>query len=200
MQRDQIFLLSPASSSGKRAALLYNDGATFALARKVRTAAGAPLGEVFSFLSGLYFRGKLAYAEGFARPPKGVRAIHIITPTDGLSGPGTMTTLADLRRFGAVGIDAKDPRYRIPLEKSSRVLAKKAGEQCDVILLGSVATDKYIEVLQPVFGDRLLFPAEFVGHGDMYRGGLMLRRAASGEELTYVPVSDPSRLGKRPGR
>lgn len=179
---------------------MYNDRAAFPVARKVRTAAGAPLGEVFSFLSGLYFRGKLSYATTFARPPRGERGVHIITATDGLCGPGTMTTLADLRRFGEVDIDAKESRYRIPLETSARSVAKKIGVRCDVVLLGSVATDKYVAVLQPIFGDRLLFPTEFVGHGDMYRGGLLLRRAASGEELTYVPVSDPSRLTKRNSR
>ena len=35
---------------------------------------GAPIGEVFSFLSSLYFRGKLTYAQRFAAPPTGVPA------------------------------------------------------------------------------------------------------------------------------
>ncbi|HXG69909.1 MAG TPA: hypothetical protein VNJ04_04765 [Gemmatimonadaceae bacterium] len=192
-----IFLLSPASSGGKRAGLVYNDTADFALALKVRTAAGAPLGEVFSFLSGLYFRGKLAYAREFARPPNNVSGVHIITPTDGLSDPDRPITLSDLRRFADVAIDAKEPRYRLPLEGSARGLAEAIGSHCDVVLLGSVATDKYVEVLGPVFGERLLFPIDFVGQGDMYRGGLMLRRVASGKELEYVAVSDSARRGKR---
>ena len=29
----------------------------------------------------------------------------------------------------------------------------------------------------------------------MARGGLLLQRAASGKELTYIPVADPARLG-----
>jgi len=192
-----IFLLSPASSAGKRAGLVYNDSAEFALALKVRSAAGAPLGEVFSFLSGLYFRGKLTYAREFARPPNGVSGIHIITPTDGLSDAERPISLADLKRFAEVAIDAKEPRYRLPLERSARALAGAVGNRCDVVLLGSVATDKYVEVLEPIFGERLLFPVDFVGQGDMYRGGLMLRRVASGKELDYVPVSDSARQGKQ---
>jgi len=68
------------------------------------------------------------------------------------------------------------------------------------VLLGSVATGKYVEALSPVFGERLVFPREFVGHGDMARGGMLLQRAASGEEFSYLPVSDPSRMGLRANR
>src|SRR4051812_32540072 len=62
----KLFILSPAHCGGKRASFLFNDRANFELARKLRTPAGATLGETFSFLSGLYFRGKLAYARRFA--------------------------------------------------------------------------------------------------------------------------------------
>jgi hypothetical protein len=196
MQRRRIFLLSPASCGGKRAALLYNEDATFAVAQKVRSPSGAPLGEVFSFLSGLYFRGKLAYATAFQKPPERVGGIHIITPTDGLLAPGAMVNLGDLDRFAAVPIEADEPRYRIPLERDARSLATLIGPRCDVVLLGSVATGKYVDVLAPVFGSSLVFPEEFVGHGDMARGGMLLKRAESGAEFGYLPVSDPSRLGK----
>jgi hypothetical protein len=67
-----------------------------------------------------------------------------------------------------------------------------------VVLLGSVASAKYVDVLEPIFGERLLFPREFVGHGDMARGGMLLQRAESGVELTYIPVSHPTRLGLKP--
>ncbi|HEY2931322.1 MAG TPA: hypothetical protein VGK99_06200 [Acidobacteriota bacterium] len=53
-------------------------------------------------------------------------------------------------------------------------------------------------MLLSVFGERLLFPAEFLGRGDMSRGGLMLRCARSGSELTYVAVSGAVRNGPRP--
>ena len=159
-----------------------------------------PLGDVFSFLSGLYFRGKVTYARAFQNPPSRASGIHIITPTDGLASPGLMITLADLERFATVPIDADDSRYRVPLEDDARKLAEEIGPRCEVVLLGSVATGKYIDVLLPILGDRLLFPREFLGHGDMARGGMLLKRAASGIELDYIPVSDPSRLGNRPTR
>jgi hypothetical protein len=198
VQQRRIFLLSPASCGGKRAALLFNEKADFAIAQRVRSEEGAPLGEVFSFLSGLYFRGKLNYARAFENPPpRRASGVHIITPTDGLCSPGMMVTLDDLDRFATVPIEADESRYRVPLEHDVVRLADKIGPRCEVVLLGSVATGKYVDVLLPVFGERLVFPKEFVGHGDMARGGMLLQRAASGKELSYIPVSDPSRLGIR---
>ena len=198
MRRRQIFLLSPASCGGKRAALLFNDRAEFDIAKRVRSEEGAPLGEVFSFLSGLYFRGKITYARMFENPPpRRASGVHIITPTDGLCSPYVIVTLKDLERFATVPIEAEESRYRWPLERDAKKLAEKIGPKCDVVLLGSVATGKYVDVLQPILGERLLFPQEFVGHGDMARGGILLQRAASGIELTYIPVSNPSRLGIR---
>lgn len=198
MQQRRIFLLSPASCGGKRAALLFNDRAEFDIAKRVRTEPGVPLGEVFSFLSGLYFRGKLTYARAFENPPpRRASGIHIITPTDGLCSPGSLVTLKDLERYATVPIDAEESRYRMPLAQDALRLSEKVGPKCDVVLLGSVATGKYVDVLAPIFGPRLLFPKEFVGHGDMARGGMLLRRAASDVELSYIHVSDPSRLGSR---
>lgn len=192
-------MLSPASSSGKRAELLFNDQAEFDIARRVRSTAGAPLGEVFSFLSGLYFRGKLTYSRAFANAPEGLASgIHIITPTDGLSTPDAPITLKDLERFASLPIDAEETRYRVPLERDAARLAEAVGPGCEVVLLGSVATRKYVDVLEPIFGERLVFPIEFLGHGDMARGGMLLKRVTSGVELAYIPVSDPLRLRKWP--
>lgn len=198
MEQRRIFLLSPASCGGKRAALLFNNRTEFDIAKRVRAQPGAPLGDVFSFLSGLYFRGKLAYALEFQNPPpRRAPGIQIITPSDGLYSPGSLITLRDLERFATVSIDADESRYRYPLERDAGKIADRIGPRCQVVLLGSIATGKYIDVLLPIFGERLCFPKEFVGHGDMARGGLLLQRAASGIELTYIPVSDPSRLGVR---
>jgi hypothetical protein len=196
--KSRIFLLSPASSSGKRASLLFNARADFTLAQRVRSESGAPLGEVFSFLSGLYFRGKLTYARAFENPPSAVTSgIHIITPSDGLCSPDLMVTLEDLEAFAGVPIDVDESRYRLPLERNVVALAEQLGHDCEVVLLGSVATGKYVDVLHPILGDRLLFPQEFLGHGDMARGAMMLKRASAGVELTYIPVSDPLRLETR---
>ena len=198
MSHRRIFLLSPAHCGGKRAAILLNERATFPLAQRLHSSSGVMLGEAFSFLSGLYFRGKITYARMFENPPpRRASGVHIITPTDGLCSPYVIVTLKDLERFATVPIEAEESRYRWPLERDAKKLADEIGPKCDVVLLGSVATGKYVDVLQPIFGDRLLFPQEFVGHGDMARGGILLQRAASGVELTYIPVSNPSRLGIR---
>ena len=66
------------------------------------------------------------------------------------------------------------------------------------MLLGSIATGKYVDPLLEVFRDRLVFPETFVGRGDMSRGGVLLRAARSGEELSYRPIAGAIRHGKRP--
>ena len=196
----RIFLLSPAHCGGQRAQLVMSERASFDLAQRVRVGAGAPLGEVFSFLSGLYFRGKLAYARAFARPPDGRAGVFVITPTDGLRPADEPVDVARLRRFATVDIEGDDPRYREPLDRDARRLARRIGARGEVVLLGSIATGKYIDPLLAVLGERLRFPAEFVGRGDMSRGGLLLRCARTGAELTYVGVRDVVRRGPRPPR
>ena len=193
----RIFLLSPADSSGKRARLLEDSDVD--LARRLRARSGAPLGEVFSFVSSLYFRGKLAYGRAFARPPAGVAGVHVITPCDGLLPPETEVRLADLRRFAGVPIDPDEGRYRRPLLRDLAALAA-ASPSAEVVLLGSIASAKYVDLLRSVLAGRLLFPVEFVGRGDMSRGGLMLRCVASAEELRYLPIDGAVRRGPRPPR
>jgi hypothetical protein len=185
--------------------MIMSERAAFALAVQLRTEGGAPIGDVFAFLSGLYFRGKLAYGRAFARPPDPASSlsgagVFVITPTAGLRSVDTPVTLGALRAFAAVDIAADDPRYRKPLDTSARAIAEDIGPDCDVVLLGSIASPKYVDVLQTIFGNRLLFPAEFVGRGDMSRGGLLLRSVDSGEELRYIPVAGAVRTGPRPPR
>ena len=195
----RVFLLSPAHCGGKRAGYLFNDDATFDLARRVRAPGGVPLADVFSFVSGLYFRGKVAYARAFGRPPAGLSGAMVITTDRGLLPADTTVTLADLRDMGCVDIDTGERRYRRPLARDVKALAM-ADAGCEFVLLGSVATGKYVDVLLETLGERLLFPAEFVGRGDMSRGGLMLRRAEERRELAYVPVAGAVRHGTRPPR
>ena len=198
----RIFLLSPANCGGRRAQLLLSDRAQFDLAGRLR-AAGAPLGEVFSFVCGLYFRGKLAYAQQYACVgddlDQGIvgGGVFVITPGAGLRAPETIVTRDAIERFSRVDVSVDEPGYRRPLEAGARLLASAAPE-ADVVLLGSVATPKYLDVLSGVFGSRLLFPAAFVGRGDMSRGGLMLRHVQSGVELDYVSVAGAVRRGPRP--
>jgi hypothetical protein len=195
--RPRIFLLSPASANGERAKMTLRDEASFDLAVRLRQE-GAPIGEVFSFISGLYFRGKLAYSEKFASPPGDLPGALTITADRGLVPLHTKITTGDLRASAEVAIDLTEPRFVRPFERDARRLAEEAGPECDIILLGSVATAKYVEPLQGIFGDRLLFPAEFAGRGDMSRGGLMLRCARDGVELSYVAVRGAARHGPRP--
>ena len=70
----------------------------------------------------------------------------------------TSVGIADLREFGRVEIHPADPRYRVPLERSLAALA--AHRDMDVVLLGSVATGKYVDVLLEALGERLLLPGD----------------------------------------
>jgi hypothetical protein len=199
----RIFLLSPANCSGRRASQVISERASFPLANRLRSVDGAPLGELFAFMSGLYFRGKLAYARRFANPPDPgdplvAGGILVITPNAGLRGAEVAVTRASIQAFAGEPIDLTNERYARPLERSAKTLRATVGAECEVVLLGSVASGKYVDVLQPVFGDRLLFPSSFVGRGDMSRGGLMLRCADSGDELEYVPIAGAVRHGPRP--
>ena len=199
----RVFLLSPANLGGLRARLVMSEAAKFALAEQLRTSQGAALGDVFSFVSGLYFRGKLAYARRFSRPPDPgdpitAGGVLVITPNAGLRAADVFVTVRSLRAFAGEPIDIDNPRYRRPLERSARSLAESIGPDCDVVLLGSIASGKYVEVLLPIFAERLLFPSSFVGRGDMSRGGLMLRCVDSGLELDYMPIAGAVRQGKRP--
>ena len=194
----RVFILSPASCAGQRARLVFNEGARFDLAVRLRSPEGAALGDVFSFLSGLYFRGKLAYARAFAAPPPGVAGVLVITPNEGLLTSEELVTVARLRRFARVSIDASEARYRRPLARQARALAATLGSDCEVVLLGSIATGKYVDILGKAFGDRLRFPGDFVGRGDMSRGGLLLRCVREGRELAYRPVAGGNLHGKRP--
>jgi|SRR5690242_3571951 len=196
--QQRIFLLSPAYAGGRRAQMILSERAQFELAKKLRSKNGATIAEVFTFLSGLYFRGKIAYAHAFACSTKKECGVFVITPTRGLIDATSLITLSDLREFAAVDIDERNPRYRKPLEKSVRNLRNKLSTDCDVILLGSIATGKYVDVFLKHFGERLRFPADFVGRGDMSRGGLMLRCAADRTELRYVSVAGAVLNGKRP--
>jgi hypothetical protein len=185
--------------------MVMSPTATFALAARLRSPEGAPLGDLFSFMSGLYFRGKLTYARRFACPlepdnPIVGGGIHVITANAGLRSPDTLVTQAAVRAFGKGDIDADNAAYRRPLEASARALLAEIGPECDVVLLGSIASPKYVDILTGIFGRRLRFPIAFVGRGDMSRGGLLLRHASDGVELDYVPVLGATRHGARPAK
>jgi hypothetical protein len=187
-----VFLLSPAHCGGRRARMLLDGRGAFALAAQLRQA-GAEIGDVFTFLSGLYFRGKLSYGRAFGRP-------LLIVPGRGLIPPDTVVTVEDLRAIAEIGVALEEPRFTEPLTRDAEDLAASLDEAAAVVLLGSIATGKYIDVIESHLGGRLRFPSEFVGRGDMSRGGLLLRCVRAGEELTYVGIPGATRHGKRPPR
>jgi len=197
MASHHVFLLSPASCHGKRARMLLREGAASDLALRLRNG-GAPLADVFSFLSALYFRGKIAYARTFASPPAGAPGIGVITSSRGFVDPDCVLTTLDLEEFARTDIGMDSPAYLDALSASARALADAVGPDTRVVLLGSIATAKYVDPLRDVFGRRLVFPIEFVGRGDMSRGGLMLRCVEDRRELAYVPVDNVPRHGARP--
>ena len=195
----RVFLLSPANASGERMQMLLRREAQFDLARRLRAGA-ATLGEAFEFTSGLYFRGKLLYARTFAHAPEGVPGVLVIAPGAGLVPADTPVDVGQLERLGKTPVDAADRRYREPLEQSARLIDDALRRRADIVLLGSIASAKYVDPLLAVFGERLLFPPTFVGRGDMSRGGLLLRCARAGTELEYAKVHGAVRHGPRPPR
>ena len=213
----KVFLLSPASATGRRALQLAAPRASFAAAGRLRSPEGLPIGEAFCFMSALYFRGKLAYARRFASawaepaldplalpvlpdPPGGgvgtsrmdrplapaASSVLIIAPGFGLVSPEWPLTAERLRRLARTPVDPARRAYSGPLRRHARELASRLPAAARVVLLGSIATGKYLDLLLPILGERLLFPRTFAGTGDMRRGALMLRAAASGEELEYA--------------
>jgi hypothetical protein len=199
----RVFLISPANCGGIRAGLMTSPAAGFALARQLQSRDGAALGDVFSFASGLYFRGKLAYARRFACPPDPddpiiAGGVLVITPSAGLRDADTPVTLDSFRSFARTDVNLGNAAYRKPLEQSARALHEAIGPDCEVVLLGSIASGKYVDLLMPIFGERLMFPPLFVGRGDMSRGGLMLRCVEANLELEYVPLAGAVRHGQRP--
>jgi hypothetical protein len=188
----QVFLLSPAYCGGRRAAMLLNPASKMDLAQRLMAGA-LTLGEAFAFMSGLYFRGKLAYAQHFGTH------VLVITPTRGLQSPDTMVSTKLLREFARVDVDSTDRRYRKPLDRDLHLLSAQLRLDAPVILLGSIATGKYVDALTTALGPKLYYPSAFVGRGDMSRGGLMLRSVAANEELDYTPlVAGAPRHGARP--
>jgi hypothetical protein len=195
---NRIFLLSPANCNGVRAGWIFRPEARSELARRLRTPEGASLAEVFSFFSALYFRGKLAYARTFAQPPVPSSGVLLITATAGLMPDGALVRMSTLRGFSRVPINVKNRRYRNALLRGVKQLAREIGPDCEVVLLGSIATGKYLDILNQALGQQLRVPAEFVGLGDMSRGALLLRCVKEQRELNYITVAAASERCLRP--
>src|ERR1051325_2662256 len=194
-----IFLLSPANVSGLRAKQLTSPRAEFETARMYRSPEGVPIGLAFAFMSALYFRGKVTYALHFG----GLENTFVITAGFGLVPPDWRLNEERMKVLKKTDVDVKVRNYRKPLERAAVALAERLPEDAKVVLLGSVATGKYVDILLPIFGPRLRFPASFAGLGDMSRGGLLLRAVRADRELEYVTLDagrhrPPGGSGKMP--
>jgi hypothetical protein len=189
-----LFLLSPANLGGLRAKQVMSPRATFAAAQLYRSEEGVPIADAFAFMSALYFRGKIAYARRFAlpHPAIGGDGIFVITSGYGLVPPDWCITPERMKKMQTTDIDVGARNYVRPLREHAERIALALGSDDQIVLLGSVATGKYVDVLWPILGDHLRFPSAFAGLGDMARGGLMLRAARAGKELEYVKL-DSSR-------
>ncbi|MGZ5475205.1 MAG: hypothetical protein ACXW29_01840 [Thermoanaerobaculia bacterium] len=183
----RVFLLSPANLNGLRARQLMSPRANFDAAQMYRTPEGVPVALAFAFMSALYFRGKITYALHFAEPSN----VYVIAPGFGLVAPDWRITEERMKTLGRTEVDARKRNYRKPLERDAKALAQSLPDGAEVVLLGSVASGKYIDILWPIFGDRLVFPAMFAGLGDMSRGGLLLRAARANQELEYARLDAP---------
>ncbi len=200
-----LFLLSPANLGGLRAKQLMSVRATFAAAMRYRSDEGVPIADAFAFMSALYFRGKIAYARRFAvpSPTVGGDGIFVITSGYGLVPPDWCITPERMKKMQKTDIDVSARNYVRPLRDHAELISRALGDDDQVVLLGSVATGKYVDVLLPIFRERLRFPSAFAGLGDMARGGLMLRAAREGKELAYVTLDAsrkraPGATGKMP--
>jgi hypothetical protein len=184
----RIFLLSPANFKGIRGRRLLDPESLSELAQRLHTV-GVPLAELFCYMSSLYFRGKLAYARLFGAPPAGLEGCYVITSSRGLLSSNTVVDVEAVRALSSTWeVDPEDDRYRIPLHRDAACLNSALTDTSQVVLLGSIATEKYVKPLLEVFGPRLVFPSAFVGRGDMSRGGLLLRCVREKQELTYIPA------------
>lgn len=193
----KIFLLSPASLSGERARQLLAPGARFEAAHRLRSPEGVPLDEAFTFLSSLYFRGKIAYARHFAAPPPKLASpgleggVFVITSGFGLVVPSWRITGERMEILRRTPVDLKSRAYSEPLREHALALRERLPAAARIVLLGSIATGKYVDLLLPVFGDRLVFPRCFVGRGDMSRGSVLLKAVRADEELEYSTLDIP---------
>jgi hypothetical protein len=184
----KIFLISPANLSGLRAKQLASPRAKFDKAVRYRSPEGVAIADAFAFMSALYFRGKIAYARHFADPPEG---IFVITSGYGLVPPDWPLTEERMKRMRKIDVDVSARSYTKPLREHAHQLASMLQPDAQVILLGSIATGKYVDVLRPILDQWLRFPKVFAGLGDMARGGLMLRAVRADKELEYTTLDAP---------
>ena len=119
----RVFLLSPARPAGVRAEQLTSPRARFGAAQRYRSPEGVTLEEAFTFMSSLYFRGKITYARHFAAPPPELAfgtaddGILVIAPGFGLMPPSWRITEERMRKLRRTPVDLKNRSYCEPLRQ-----------------------------------------------------------------------------------
>jgi len=191
-----IFLISPANMSGVRGTRLLCETGKGDVHMRLK-GEGVELGEVFSYVSSLYFRGKLEYGNAFGNKPSVGPGPYIITPSAGLVSPKTKVRLEELRAICNTEIDASNDQFCRPLENDVRRLRQKY-EGSRFVLLGSIATPKYVEPLMRALEGDLFYPSAFVGLGDMSRGALLLQCARTQVELVYTRPGPTTKAQQAP--
>ena len=126
--------------------MLLNPGANFELAAKLRAGA-ATLGEVYSFISGLYFRGKVAYSDAFGSAPQDLPPAVVIVQGLGLLPLQTLMTAEKLTAAGAVSIERDHIAYRTALLRDAKAVKSASGASCQFVLLGMTAQYDLISAL-----------------------------------------------------
>src|SRR3954470_16973395 len=148
---------------------------------------------------GPVFPGQVSLRRSVRAAPGGARIRSVRDHAEsGLLIPSVRITLDELADLAKTDIGASAEEFRNPLQRDAKALAQALGTRGEPVLLGSIATPKYVDVLLSAFPQELLFPTEFVGRGDMSRGGLMLRALDAHRELAYVAVRGAIRRGARP--
>jgi hypothetical protein len=195
-----IFLLSPARLDGERGRALLDGKGASALMGELRSAHGCSVEAVFCFVSSLYFRGKAAYARAFGVRTAPLPSAYVMTAGGGLLSLDEPVTVARLEGWSRVAVSPDNPHFVAPLLRHATGLLDACDQATRFVLLGSVASRKYVGPLLDVFGERLLYPSELAGRGDMARGKLLLAAAREQRELGYASVRDLQRFPRAQAR
>jgi len=173
---------------------MMREDADFEMAVRLRQR-GVSLGEIFSFISGLYFRGKLAYARTFCDAPPNTHGAFVITSSGGLVSPDAVITLERLQEISSGNLGPTDHRYRTLLERDAESLARICGKSCQIVLLGSIATHVRLRE-RPSFRQpfrRLRLPTM----GDMFGYTSLIERRLKDKTLILILSNQQSVDGKR---
>ena len=129
------------------------------------------------------------YASRFGRPPPSLPPALVITPTRGLQSPSLPISRSLIEEFASLDWHRPTRAFWI---RSSRVrvsFVHRSSQRCAWSCSGASRRAGTSSRWRASSRAGCNYPAEFVGRGDMSRGGLLLRHAEEGRELDYVPLA-----------